>query len=541
MRKLAAWLVVLMVATRATSRGDDAAESWTGRLVMPKCADVKLHVNDRQIDPAPAGAAFRVRRADGERLWVGRGTIRRSEVVPLDDAVEFFTAEIVREPTSFAYASRAGALEWQKHPFLALFDAMSALRLDPNSAAGYWNRGMSLIYLNDFTNGMADLDEALRLDPKLAIAYGTRASAWSAQREWSKSLADADAVVRLDPEWADAYALRGYVWVQKGDFDNAMRDYDQAIDRDPTNADFLVKRGWLWNRRGLWDKAIIDLDEAIRLNQQCAEAYNNRGFARIARNEFDLALGDFDEATKHDASLAYPYYARGRYYNMQGEHTRAVEELTKAIELAPDEVDPYRERAAAYHQLCEFTLDAADRLMVTQLIKSRRLNCSALDGQNGAAIDPAKINHADTTNIASQGQAAAAIAGTQSAATSTDSAADQPSYSTAASAKPAPPDPAHTAYILAVRMLHNDDERYLDVERALEFATEACKLTEWKRAIYLHTLAEACAELGDFEKAVEWQSKAIERSLDDKEFLAKAKSRLELYRSGKSWSESPED
>ena len=44
--------------------------------------------------------------------------------------------------------------------------------------------------------------------------------------------------------------------------------------------------------------------------------------------------------------------------------------------------------------------------------------------------------------------------------------------------------------------------------RLLNLATRACELSEWKEATHLGTLAAAYAEMGEFDKAVEWQEKA---------------------------------
>jgi hypothetical protein len=56
------------------------------------------------------------------------------------------------------------------------------------------------------------------------------------------------------------------------------------------------------------------------------------------------------------------------------------------------------------------------------------------------------------------------------------------------------------------------DPRYRDSRRAVEVATEACELDRWCNAGYLETLADACAATGDFDAAVRWQTKAIERA-----------------------------
>ena len=85
------------------------------------------------------------------------------------------------------------------------------------------------------------------------------------------------------------------------------------------------------------------------------------------------------------------------------------------------------------------------------------------------------------------------------------------------------------------------DQKIRDGSEALQFATRACEVTDWKDPFYLDTLAAAYAELGQFEKAVEWQQKALanpdfEKNVDKDEFVV-AQRRLDLYKSGKPFRE----
>jgi tetratricopeptide (TPR) repeat protein len=76
------------------------------------------------------------------------------------------------------------------------------------------------------------------------------------------------------------------------------------------------------------------------------------------------------------------------------------------------------------------------------------------------------------------------------------------------------------------------DPRFRDGKKAVESATTACKLSEWKQANPVNSLAAAYAESGDFVKAVEWQEKANRLCTDD-ESRRKGEERLKLYKEKK--------
>ena len=72
-----------------------------------------------------------------------------------------------------------------------------------------------------------------------------------------------------------------------------------------------------------------------------------------------------------------------------------------------------------------------------------------------------------------------------------------------------------------------------DGRRAVESALKACDLTQWKNPTFIDTLAAAYARTGNFEEAVKWQRKAMEkpRTANDGE----AAQRLRLYEENKAW------
>jgi tetratricopeptide (TPR) repeat protein len=74
-----------------------------------------------------------------------------------------------------------------------------------------------------------------------------------------------------------------------------------------------------------------------------------------------------------------------------------------------------------------------------------------------------------------------------------------------------------------------------DKVKAIENATKACELTDWKDHRYVGTLAAVHAEVGDFATAIKWQKEATDLLTEDNRnsWQPIYESRLKLYQSGK--------
>jgi len=82
----------------------------------------------------------------------------------------------------------------------------------------------------------------------------------------------------------------------------------------------------------------------------------------------------------------------------------------------------------------------------------------------------------------------------------------------------------------------NDSVR--DGKRSLELAEKAAKLSDYKAAHILSTLAAAYAEAGNFEKAIQWSEKAVQLGdEEDHEQLEQLELELDSYRKGEAWRE----
>ncbi|MDB5390046.1 MAG: yrrB 8 [Planctomycetaceae bacterium] len=98
-------------------------------------------------------------------------------------------------------------------------------------------------------------------------------------------------------------------------------------------------------------------------------------------------------------------------------------------------------------------------------------------------------------------------------------------YSESIRLDPENPDSLHHRVVMLSAC---NDDKIRNGKQAVADATQACELSGWNNSLYLSGLGMAYAELGEFESAIKWYSKAMELSSPDGQKLMQ--SRLELFR-----------
>ena len=81
---------------------------------------------------------------------------------------------------------------------------------------------------HDVDKSIADCTEAIRLDPDNASAYYNRGKAYANKQYLDKAIADCTEAIRLKPDYAEAYDLRGVAYKNSGHSDKANVDFARA-------------------------------------------------------------------------------------------------------------------------------------------------------------------------------------------------------------------------------------------------------------------------------------------------------------------------
>jgi tetratricopeptide (TPR) repeat protein len=213
----------------------------------------------------------------------------------------------------------------------------------------------------------------------------------------------------------------------------------------------------------------------------------------LARQGKDAeAAFHFNQALRLDPGFADAHNELGLVFDRRGQWEEAVAQYREALRINPDHVEAHNNLGLAFDRRGQ--MEEA----VAQYREALRVNPGHVEAYTNLGVA-----------LARQGKYAEAAAQYAEALRLDPGSAG--AYNNRAMLLAACPDATHR-----------------DGPRAVEAATRACELTGWKKPGCLDTLAAACAEAGDFDAAVTWQTKAIE-SLTDERKKVDFRSRLVLY------------
>src|SRR6266540_1241688 len=200
----------------------------------------------------------------------------------------------------------------------------------------HYDRAFEYHAKGDDDRAIADYNESIRLDPNYADSYNNRGTAWLAKGNYDRAIADFSAAIRLDPKDPAGFSNRGATWKLKGAPDRAIADLNEAIRLDPKDPCAFYNRAMAWSDKGERDRAIADYGAAIRLKPKVAAFYLNRGNAWGDKGDNDRAIADYSEAIRLDPKGAMALYLRGVARQKKGDKAGGTADIAAAKSIDPN-------------------------------------------------------------------------------------------------------------------------------------------------------------------------------------------------------------
>jgi tetratricopeptide (TPR) repeat protein len=381
---------------------------------------------------------------------------------------------------------------------------------------------------------MTDLQETLAIDANQSLAQYLIGRLHAHLGEKDKALAAINEAVRLSSEdnatQAQALLVRANL---RDDAAERTADFDKAVELTPHDPEVFRYRGMYHLGENRAEKALADFDAALALDPDDGDTHEARGLAQSVLQKYDDAMESFNKAIEQSPDSATAHTHRARVRAIKGDTPAALKDVEHALELQPGSVQALQLHAALLGSTGKFDKALKDLnllrtampdnaellLQIATLYQASKQVDKAIDAYGDVLeADPANIGafrgRADA--YLSQGKQAEAVADYDKALES---------------------DPKNSGVLnnLAWVLATSPDDKLRNGQRAIELATTACEVTEYKQAHILSTLAASYAETGDFDKAKEWSQKAVDLGAD--EMKGQLRKELESYEAKKPWRE----
>jgi tetratricopeptide (TPR) repeat protein len=366
-----------------------------------------------------------------------------------------------------------------------------------------------------------DLERSIKIDPKLAEAHHLIARLHAlpgGDLERARKAID----LAIEHTAKDQLALARYLTLRanlttydlsprtdeaKREAEKAaekrLADYAKAIELAPDDEDAVRSRGRFYLALGKHAEAIKDFNRALELDEEDLESKLLRVRALQLSGDVNAARADLDDLLKRQPRLAAALELRAVLAANSRDFNQAIADFEELLKLAPKNAELLAQIGILYQAskkptaaIEKFTAALEQKSDLFPALRARADAYLGIGKQSEAIADYEKA-------IKIQGKDSSVL--------------------------------NNLAWVLST----SPEEKLRDGKRAIELATLACEVTEYKAPHILSTLAAAYAESGQWEEAIKWSKKAVELG-DDEMIQDQLKKELASYEAKKPWRERQE-
>ena len=353
--------------------------------------------------------------------------------------------------------------------------------------------------IKDRSKALVDMQQAIALAPenvsyRLAMAIFLRL-----ENKLDEALATIEEVKKLKPADGNAVILEGEIYRQQNRLEEALTSFDIATELAPQAPQPYQNRGEIFRQQGKYEEAIAQFNEVLKLQPGVLMTLLHRADAYMANKQFNEALADIEIVVEKQPSFVAAHRLRAEILTRLDRLSEAIDKMERVSAAMPDQVD-LKTQLALYYVAATQPSKAIDAY--SDILDLQPDNFSALQSRGDVFLSVGK--HAEAIS----------------------------DFTRAIKLRP---DDTTLLNNLAWVLATSPEDGLRDGEKALEYATKACELTNYNTPHILSTLAAALAETGDFEAAVERSQQAVD--LKDPIHGEQLVKELESYQQGNPWRE----
>lgn len=184
-----------------------------------------------------------------------------------------------------------------------LNEAEAEIAKDPHSPHNWNQAAIILVQAGNYTKAVEYISQAIRLAPEEAVNYWNRGRLLFELERYEEALADYSAAIQIEPS-AALYASRSVINLTLGKDAAALGDLNDALDLEPT-VENLLSRASFFTNKGMAADALRDMTSVIKLeptkpNHYLARANLAFALARHSPELYDMGVQDIESALELD-------------------------------------------------------------------------------------------------------------------------------------------------------------------------------------------------------------------------------------------------
>ncbi|ETN10162.1 hypothetical protein PPTG_10867 [Phytophthora nicotianae INRA-310] len=422
-----------------------------------------------------------------------------------------------------------------------------AIAIRPTQARFFLARGNAFRAIGELERAAKDYGSAIQLDDRSALYYANRGACYRKLNHTAKALEDLTSAIELDGRKAPHYFNRALVLHDAGFYREAIIDFSKALEDGSTAANAapnsigapgggiglrieyraLQSRANCYRRLGLLSKCIEDLQAAIKLDPRNASAFSALALAHFECGDFERAADEFTQAIELNSGNASYFSYRGLCYYRQGQEAAAKQ---RQQQNAPSNLTSgmgiFARQCLADFNRC-IQLDGRDPQAYfyrgsVRLALALDLDqaSTATPTSNTITTEPKAISTPNVAckGVSESGEPTSNVVVLPVSTVSFMSAAEQLEAAFADIEMACTLCPSGIPYQIGMAMIMQLKQQHSEARSMLEAIASSSSETRKSVLVQFHT-ALCCHALGDYERAVELLTDALDVLPDEPIFL----------------------
>ncbi len=179
---------------------------------------------------------------------------------------------------------------------------------------------------------LAEIDNALQSTPS-AKAYAAKANVLVFMEDFSNALENINKAIKMSPLSGKYYAYRGLIYSAQGNSNETIKNIEKAKSLNFSDPDYLGILALAQTDKKEFGKALKNAEAAIREDRNNLAALHARARVQISKKNYSAAIQDFTLALRSNANLPEIYKERASAWEMIGNRTKAESDRSMAKKL----------------------------------------------------------------------------------------------------------------------------------------------------------------------------------------------------------------